>query len=55
MWKSSGNAGFPSSVERVENSLWEFSALSTRRHFHGALQLDVLKAKGRRLLVLPDV
>jgi hypothetical protein len=31
-------AGFPSPVERVENSLWvfEFSTLSTGRHFHGA-------------------
>ena len=29
-------AGFPSPVERVGNSLWEFSALSMGRHFHGA-------------------
>ena len=29
-------AGFPSPVERVGNSLFEFSTLSTGRHFHGA-------------------
>ena len=29
-------AGFPSPVERVGNSFWEFSTLSTGRHFHGA-------------------
>ena len=37
-------------MERVENSLWlfEFSTLSTGRHFHGALHLVVLGAKRRR-------
>src|SRR5438874_7147808 len=42
MWKSGPPfAGFPSPVERVENSLWvfEFSTLSTGRHFHGAFPL----------------
>src|SRR5947207_10172347 len=42
MWKSGPPfAGFPSPVERVENSLWflEFSTLSTGRHFHGAFHL----------------
>ncbi len=29
-------AGFPSPVERVGNSFWEFSTLSRGRHFHGA-------------------
>jgi hypothetical protein len=29
-------AGFPSPVERVGNSPFEFSKLSTGRHFHGA-------------------
>jgi hypothetical protein len=40
MWKSGTLfAGFPSPGERVGNSLWlfEFSTLSTGRHFHGAL------------------
>src|SRR5271157_2030105 len=29
-------AGFPSPVERVGNSFWEFSTLSMGRHFHSA-------------------
>jgi len=29
-------AGFPSPVERVGNLFFEFSTLSTGRHFHGA-------------------
>ena len=40
MWESGVFvlAGFPSPVERVGNSLelFEFSTLSTGRHFHGA-------------------
>jgi hypothetical protein len=37
MWKSGVLfAGFPSPVERVGNSLLEFSTLSTGRHFHRA-------------------
>ena len=37
MWESGCPcAGFPSPVERVGNSFWEFSTLSTGRHFHGA-------------------
>ena len=52
LWKC-GNpalfAGFPSPVERVENSLWffEFSTLSTGRHFHSDL-LTVPCRSGRR-------
>src|SRR5437667_12043750 len=55
MWKSGPPfAGFPSPVERVENSLWvfEFSTLSTGRHFHGAFPLVVLGAKRRGLRLL---
>jgi hypothetical protein len=45
-------AGFPSPVERVENSVFfEFSTLSTGRHFHGALHLVVLGAQRRRQCV----
>ena len=40
-------AGFPSPVERVGNSLFEFSTLSTGRHFHGAWDLVVLGAQRR--------
>jgi hypothetical protein len=40
-------AGFPSPVERVGNSLFEFSTLSTGRHFHGAFPLGVLGAQRR--------
>jgi hypothetical protein len=29
-------AGFPSPAERMGNSFWEFSTLSTGRHFHSA-------------------
>jgi len=39
LWKG-GNpalfAGFPSVQERVANSLFEFSTLSSARHFHSA-------------------
>jgi hypothetical protein len=42
-------AGFPSPVERGENSLlvFEFSTLSTGRHFHGAFRLGVFGAQRR--------
>jgi hypothetical protein len=40
-------AGFPSPVERVGNSLFEFSTLSTGRHFHGAVSVGVLGAQRR--------
>ncbi len=42
-------AGFPSPVERVGNSLgfFEFSWLSTGRHFHGVFRLVVLGAQRR--------
>jgi hypothetical protein len=40
-------AGFPSPVGRVGNSLFEFSTLSTGRHFHGAFHLLVLGAQRR--------
>src|SRR5205814_3064623 len=55
MWKSGPPfAGFPSPVESVENSLWffEFSTLSTGRHFHGAFPLVILGAQRRGLLLL---
>jgi hypothetical protein len=48
MWESGLLlAGFPSPVERVGNSLFEFSTLSRGRHFHRAFHLVVLGAKRR--------
>src|SRR2546426_3473288 len=49
MWKSGMLfAGFPSAVERVENSLGllEFSTLSTARHFHRPACPEVLSWAG---------
>ena len=52
-WWKCGNpafwflAGFPRPVERVGNSLGEFSRISTGRHFHRAVHLAVLGAKRR--------
>ena len=49
MWKSGTLfAGFPSPVERVGNSPFEFSRLSRGRHFHRAFPLVLLGAKRRR-------